>query len=93
MLFSYSSWDQLNGFHGDSNVVKGLARFSYDFGLAKVSGDGVEKFENTVDGYTRVVDGTIGGIGIYGEKNKCAQNSSCKLIMILDTSRMLEIFY
>jgi hypothetical protein len=84
LLYSYSNWDGLNGYHGDSNVVAGMASFMDDFGFnATYSGNGIDSGENTVDGYTRFVDGGRHGSATYGSLNECGYQLSCNLIMSL----------
>ena len=43
LLLSYSSWDGLSGWHGDTNVVTGIESFITDFGITSSSpGDGFD---------------------------------------------------
>jgi len=67
LFFSYSSWDGLGGWHGDVNVVNGLAQLINDLGMSyAATGDGVDKVYSTIDGYSVNYDTFTAQRGFYG---------------------------
>ena len=75
LLLSYSSWDGLNGLHGDTSVVNGMFAYLSDFGgpfsTAYLSGG----MYNTVDGYTVPIFKSTDALGIYGSTGECGSGS------------------
>lgn len=67
LFLSYASWDGLSGWHGDVNVVNGLAQLINDLGVSyTAAGDGVDKIYNTIDGYSVNYDTFTAQRGFYG---------------------------
>ena len=78
LLLSYSSWDGLDGWHGDSGVVNGLALYLQDFGsLFITASTGSPGTTTTVDGFTVEYDGSSYSFGLFGLDGECGTNLSC----------------
>jgi len=76
LLFSYSSWDGLDGLHGDSGVVTGMSKYLDDFGRTYNEPQGPITLI-TVDGYTVNVAGYDAGYAFYGSSGECGADVSC----------------
>lgn len=71
LLLSYTTWDGLNGYHGETSVVSGVNSFISDFGSVTFSGNSPTSTFSTVDGYEVQLDGYVQVLGFYGSTNEC----------------------
>jgi len=78
LLHSYSSWDGLDGIHGDSTVVTGMVMFLDDFGRTyNYEVYGTDITLTTVDGFTVTFVGYDAGYGFFGSSGECGAGGSC----------------
>lgn len=77
LFLSYSSWDGVDGWHGDAGVVTGITGLMTDFGGATYTyaGTGVNKSARTVDGYTANYDGYQSLNALYGGASECGDSN------------------
>jgi len=71
LLLSYSSWDGLDGLHGDSIVVEGLSQYINDFGALFTSSNYGPVTITSVDNQEVLVDGYVMSNSLYGTINEC----------------------
>lgn len=79
LFLSYASWDGLDGYYGDQNVVSGVSSLITDFGFTSMdAGNGINSTFTTVDGVTVNWDSSQYLWGYFGESNECGgASSSC----------------
>jgi hypothetical protein len=71
LLLSYSSWDGLSGYHGDTTVVLGMSNMLVDFGVTRTHSHGGEYIAETVDGYSVNYETFQQSFGMFGESDEC----------------------
>jgi hypothetical protein len=72
LLFSYATWDRVDGYHGDPSVVAGMSKFYEDFGATYSSPPGDTNFPYpTIDGYDILFATHSSMYGLYGSPSEC----------------------
>jgi len=77
LLLSYSSWDGLSGYHGDSDVISGVSNILADFGVTRMNSHGGEFVAQTVDGYEVNYSYYHQSFGMFGEADECGVDYTC----------------
>ena len=78
LLFSYASWDGINGNHGNPETLNGAINFINDFGSLYSTDYGSTLTRRTVDAGFINVNNNFGAVFFYGTSTECSDtNKSC----------------
>lgn len=70
LLWSYATFDGINGWHAESQLVNGMTNFLTDFGITSTSTYSPASF-NDVHGIEMLTDSDIKSQGMYGLEDEC----------------------
>ena len=86
LFLSYTTWDLVDGRHGNPSAVSGASNLFSDFGATSTdTGGGTNRTWTTVDGFQVLIDGEQEMRALYGAKNECGTGESCRSALLLYT--------
>lgn len=70
LLLSYTTWDNVDGYHADASVIAGSEMFLSDFGVTEIFNSSFQAW--TTDGDLLFLDNYLRTYGYYGDTGECS---------------------